>query len=155
MKRTWGAFSTHVGVGRRPKMITKNWVWVKKLPKKCWLITCESPLGVYEYSNHLGTSHFFNLKRPIRDPITKMGVADRSRSNLVKVLHVPLDGHLRLVNVQKKGLWKPLKSVRRAARRSGLGGPKVFGKSVNPISTRGAHYPHPVLCAHAKTGKSR
>ena len=137
MKRTWGAFSTHVGVGRRPKMITKNWVWVKKLPKKCWLITCESPLGVYEYSNHLGTAHFFNLKRPIRNPITKMEVADRSRSNLVKVLHVPLDGHLRLVNVQKKAsgnLWS-----QSGVPQAGVGwrDPKFLGKLVNPISTRG------------------
>ena len=32
----------------------------------------------------------------------------------------------------------------------GAGGervPPLFGRSVNPISTRGAHYPHPVLCA--------
>ena len=25
--------------------------------------------------------------------------------------------------------------------------PPLFDRSVNPISTRGAHYPHPVLCA--------
>ena len=32
----------------------------------------------------------------------------------------------------------------------GAGGayaPPVFGRSVNPISTRGSHYPHPVLLA--------
>ena len=50
------------------------WVCVKKLPQNVNLI-CESSLGVYEYSNHLGTFHFFNVKRPITDPITKMGVA--------------------------------------------------------------------------------
>ena len=35
-------------------------------------------------------------------------------------------------------------------RKRGAGGaldPSVFGRSVNPISTRGAHYPHPVLRA--------
>ena len=25
--------------------------------------------------------------------------------------------------------------------------PTLFDRSANPISTRGAHYPHPVLCA--------
>ena len=33
-----------------------------------------------------------------------MGVADTSRPNLVKVLCVPLDGHLRLLNVKKRPL---------------------------------------------------
>ena len=33
-----------------------------------------------------------------------MGVADTSRPNLVRVLRVPLDGHLRLVNVKKRPL---------------------------------------------------
>ena len=32
-------------------------------------------------------------------------------------------------------------------KRGALAPPPVFGRSVNPISTRGAHYPHPVLLA--------
>ena len=32
-----------------------------------------------------------------------------------------------------------------AGRLGGAFAPHVFGRSVNPISTRGAHYPHPVL----------
>ena len=34
------------------------------------------------------------------------------------------------------------------ARRKRGAGEALFGRSVNPISTRGVHYPHPVLHAH-------
>ena len=54
-------------------------------------------------------------------------------------------------------LWKNFRSLilisnivfRAVAKGGGLGGisPPVFGKSVNPISNRGAHYPHPALLA--------